>query len=498
MKRLLLPLLAVAACTVAVSAQETPKTETLLIALKSDKTAEGVKETLQNALSVTAKDVNTPVETRGAFEALAKGGLTVEPISVELYNAYGRLGDSGFRAAELPLLKSKSGAMEVRQLETATPGVRRWELILTGEGNPRLSKLSVKYKGEEKPTEYDNPNSIKKDAEVRYSSPGRYVLTLPTGGEKGKEVARTPESFTAKIETGASADPTVTTEEGQWPTSQGYYLVTMKDFPTNTDAKQNFVNISTKTERLGGSALKSLNVKKNVTVATGDARSTDGIPEIEDIDGNKFFLKVPVLVQKDAAQKAFVLFPLTLEAAEAKVKELDEKNKNKTAKWTAEYVRDNKDEGGLSVFTEKDADPTIELGKDGVKPRWYDLRRMLKTRVTDDPQVRNLYRYNLNESSEYFGRAINLVKPEGKLSQDDAKTLRGAFKDGTAYGVVVYIFERDGLFNAVPAPRGKPDQPVTYAVVRQFDEWGRALKPIANGEVAPGNEPKAPPKKEEK
>jgi hypothetical protein len=482
-KRLLLPLVAVSFWAATASAQL--PTETLLVALKSDKTKEGVAESLRTALKVTATDEGTPIADRPAFESVASNGLSVEPISIELYNAYGKLGDSKFQPTELPLAKSKGGGVEIRQLETAEPGVRKWEMKLTGEGNPRLSKLSVKYKGEAKPVEYDDPNSTKKDAEVRYSSPGNYVLTLPTNAEKNKGVARTPESFAAKVEMGSSANPTVTDDEGLWPSSEGYYLVTMKGFPTSDAAKRNFASVITKYGKVGGASLKALNIKKNVSIAVGDAISADGIEGVDTIDGNKFFLKVPVLPREnglDVAHKAYVLFPLTKEAAAAKVKDFATKKLYETAEGTAKHIRDNKDEGGLSLYTAKDADATIELGKDGVKPRWFELHRTIKTRTTDDPRVPNLYRYNLDESSEYFARPLNLVKPNLKLTQEDAKNLKAAFPDGTAHGVVVYVFDRPGVFNAVPAVKQSKDDKPVYAVVRQFDEWGRALKPIANGE----------------
>lgn len=309
MKRLLLPLLAASFWAASAPAQVT--TETLLIALKSDKTKEGVAESLRTALKVTAKDEGTPPDARTAFESVASSGLSVEPISVELYNAYGKLGDSKFQPTELPLAKSKAGGVEIRQLETAEPGVRKWEMKLTGDGNPRLIKLSVKYKDEPKAVEYDDPNSTKKDAEVRYSSPGSYVLTLATNAEKNKGVARTPESFTAKIESGSSANPTETDDEGQWPNSEGYYLVTMKGFPTSDAAKKSFTSVITKFGKVGGASLKALNIKKNVSIAVGDALSADGIEGVDTIDGNKFFLKVPVLPREnglDVAHKAYVLF----------------------------------------------------------------------------------------------------------------------------------------------------------------------------------------------
>ncbi len=499
MKRLLLPLLAVSVWTATAAAQQ-PTTETLLLALKSDKTKEGVAESLRDALKVTAKEELVP-ETRTAFENVASSGLSVEPISIELYNAYGKLGDSKFQPTELPLAKSKAGGLEVRQLETAEPGVRKWEMKLTGEGNPRLSKLNIKYKGEAKAVEYDDPNSTKKDAEVRYSSPGNYVLTLPTNAEKNKGVARTPESFSAKIETGSSANPTETEDDGQWPSSEGYYLVTMKGFPTSDAAKKSFAGVITKSSKVGGASLKALNIKKNVSIAIGDAISADGIEGVDTIDGNKFFLKVPVLPREngnDVAHKAYVLFPLTKEQADAKVKEFGEKGLYQTAKGTAAYVRDNKDTSPFSVYTRKDADAVIELGKEGVKPKWFELNRTIKTRTTDDPSRPNSYLYNQDESSEYFARPINLLKADAKLSQDDAKSLRAAFKDGTAYGVVVYIFDRGEVFNAVAARDRDKEGKSVYAVTRQFDEWGRALKPIANGEIS-GDEgdPKTPLKKDE-
>lgn len=490
MKRLLLPTLAVSFWAAVASAQQ-PTTETLLLALKSDKTKEGVAESLRDALKVTAKEELSP-ETRVAFENVASSGLSVEPISVELYNAYGKLGDSKFQPTELPLARSKAGGVEIRQLETAEPGVRKWEMKLTGEGNPRLSKLNIKYRGEAKAVEYDDPNSTKKDAEVRYSSPGNYVLTLPTNAEKNKGVARTPESFSAKIETGSSANPTVADDEGQWPSSEGYYLVTMKGFPTSDAAKRSFAGVITKSSKVGGASLKALNIKKNVSIAVGDAISADGIEGVDTIDGNKFFLKVPVLPREngqDVAHKAYVLFPLTKEAADAKVKAFGEKGLYNTAKGTPAHIRDNKDDAPFSVYTRKDADATIELGKEGVKPKWFELHRTIKTRTTDDPTVPNLYRYNLDESSEYFARPISLVKPDLKLSQEDAKSLRAAFKDGTAYGVVVYVFDRNEVFNAVAARDKDKDGKPVYAVVRQFDEWGRSLKPIANGEPT-GDDPK--------
>lgn len=499
MNRLLLPVLAAALCAATASAQL--PTETLLLALKSDKTKEGVAESLRDALKVTAKDVGTPENARAAFESVASSGLSVEPISVELYNAYGKLGDSKFQPTELPLAKSKAGGVEIRQLETAEPSVRKWEMKLTGEGNPRLSKLSVKYRGEAKAVEYDDPNSTKKDAEVRYSSPGNYVLTLPTNAEKNKGVARTPESFTAKIESGASASPTETDDEGQWPSSEGYYLVTMKGFPTSDAAKQNFSSVIKTSGKVGGASLKALNIKKNVSIAVGDAISADGIDGVDTIDGNKFFLKVPVLPRDgglDVAHKAYVLFPLSKPAADAKVKDLGDKKLYETAKGTAEHIRGNKDDSPLSVYTRKDADATIEVGKDGVKPKWYELHRTIKTRVIDDPRRYNQYQYSHDESSEYFARPLNLVKPDVKLTQDDAKTLRGAFKDGTAYGVVVYVFDKGDIFNAVPARDKDKDGKSVYAVVRQFDEWGRALKPIANGELTgDDSEPKPPTTKKE-
>ncbi len=491
MNRLLLTLLAVPLWA-AVAPAQLP-TETLLIALKSDKTKEGVAESLRTALKVTATEPGTPDDQK-AFEALASTGLSVEPISVELYNAYGKLGDSKFQPTELPLAKSKAGGVEIRQLETAEPGMRKWEMVLTGDANPRLSKLKVKYKGEDKPAEYDDPNSTKKGAEVQYSSPGHYVLTLPTNAKENKGVARTPESFIASIESGSSAKPTVTEDEGQWPSSEGYYLVTMKGFPTSDAAKKSFTGVITKAAKVGGASLKALNIKKNVSIAVGDAISADGIEGVDTIDGNKFFLKVPVLPRdngQDVAHKAYVLFPLSKEAADAKVKDLAEKGFFKTSEGIAKQVRDNKDEGGLSLYTAKDADAVIETNKTGVKPRWFELHRTIKTRTTDDPRVPNLYHYSQDESSEYFARPITLVKPDTKLSQDEAKVLQGAFKDGTAYGVVVYVFDKKEVFNAVPARDKDKDGKPVYAVVRQFDEWGRALKPIAAGEPT-GDTPKAP------
>ena len=499
MKRHLLPVLA-AALLAAPAVAQLP-TETLLIALKSDKTKEGVAESLRTALKVTAGDDGTPPGDRPAFESVAAGGLSVEAISVELYNAYGKLGDSKFQPTDLPLAKSKGGGVEVRQLETAEPGVRKWEMTLTGEGNPRLTSLRLKYKGEEKPVEYDDPNSTKKGAEVRFSSPGHYVLTLPTNAEKNKGAARTPEAFAAKIESGPSADPTAADDEGQWPSSEGYYLVTMKGFPTSDAAKRNFTNVITKFGKVGGASLKALNIKKNVSIAVGDALSADGIEGVDTIDGNKFFLKVPVLPREnglDVAHKAYVLFPLTKEAAEAKVKAFGDKGLYNTSEGTAKHVRDNKDEGGLSLYTGKDADATVEVGKDGVRPRWFELHRTIKTRTTDDPRVPNLYLYNVDESSEYFARPITLVKPGVKLSQEDAKTLKNAFKDGTAHGVVVYVFDKNGVFNTVPAAGKDKDNKPVYAVVRQFDEWGRALKPLASGDAPPDDEPKPPAPKPEK
>lgn len=500
MKRLLLPLLAVAVWAAAAAAQQ-PTTETLLLALKSDKTKEGVAESLRDALKVTAKEELDPA-TRTAFENVSATGLSVEPISIELYNAYGKLGDSKFQPTELPLAKSKGNGVEVRQLETAEPGVRKWEMKLTGEGNPRLSKLSIKYKGEAKAVEYDDPNSTKKDAEVRYSSPGNYVLTLPTNAEKNKGVARSPESFSAKIETGSSANPTESDDEGQWPSSEGYYLVTMKGFPTSDAAKKSFSGVITKPSKVGGASLKALNIKKNVSIAIGDAISADGIEGVDSIDGNKYFLKVPVLPREngqDVAHKAYVLFPLTKEQADAKVKEFGEKGLYQTAKGTPAFVRDNKDAFPFSGYTRKDADAVIQLDKEKVKPQWFELHRTIKTRTTDDPGRPNSYLYNQDESSEYFARPINLMKPETKLSQEDAKTLRAAFKDGTAYGVVVYVFDRGDIFNAVAARDRDKDGKSVYAVTRQFDEWGRALKPIANGELPSEDDPKAPvpPKKDD-
>lgn len=498
MKRLLLPVLAATLWAATASAQL--PTETLLVALKTDKVQEGVTESIRNALNVSSQDPSNTPQARQAFQQVT---LAVEPISIEMYNAYGKLGDSKFRPTELPLAKSEKGGVEIRQLETAEPSVRKWELSLPGDGNPRLSKLTVAYQGEKEPTVYDDPNSTKKGAEVRYSSPGHYVLTLPTNAEKNKGEVRTPQSFTAVIETGSSADPTVSTEKGDWPKSNGYFLVTLKGFPTEDQAKQNFTTAIKDSGQVGGSALKAFNIKKNVSIAVGDALSGDGPRDDESIDGNKYFLKVAVLPKNgpnEVAHKAYVLFPLSREGAEAKVQEFKKLGLYDAAEKTALHIKDNKDKGtgGFSPYSDKDQAPLINLSDGQITPKWYELLRTVKTRSVDDPN--NRFQYKQDESSQYFARPVSLLRNDNKpLTAEDAQNLKKVFKDGAAHGVVVYVFDNGKVFNAVPAQERDEEKKNVYAVVRQFDEWGRALKPIANGEPTGDDQPKAPaPKKDGK
>ena len=417
-------------------AQRPDPTEKLLMVIKTgpDIDEKKMRDTMENAL-----------------KAISPGGLyvgtvvdkepSVTPITAAKYNAYAALENPNFKPADVP--SSKTGEVEVKQLDFAGG----WEFNMLGDGEPVLRKLEVKYKGDKEPKTFEPSRA--KGSPLSMTVFGSYALKL--------DPAKTPESYTATIEkTDDKGSTKSVTDTGTWPKGSNFFLIRLDGFRTRYHPDLSSV---IKRKDLVGSALKSFDIRTNVTLAVGDAEAGGGKRERVRFEGNKLFVSVPPLDQP--VSQAYIYFPMSEKDAAAKVTELNEMSENELSK----HIRKER------IWQPAD-DAVITPG---MKPAWIKLPPILSDEA--------------GFTRGDFGRVLTLAG-KNNPTPDEFKKLLKDFDGKDPHWVVVYEFENSlqNIRTVVPASLKPGDKPLK-ANHEPISLWGVTLSKLA-GEEAPKKDEK--------
>ena len=138
--------------------------------------------------------------------------------------------------------------------------------------------------------------TTKRDDPLTLTQFGSYVLKPP--------VDRQPIKYTASIRKLGARTFTQVTDD--WPRSDNFYLIRLNGFRGDRKALTDTIKDPKKVPN----ALDSFEIKTDVTLAMGEAKSSEDLLEEVELDGNKLYVKTPML-KRGNARRAYMLFPLT-------------------------------------------------------------------------------------------------------------------------------------------------------------------------------------------
>ena len=307
----------------------------------------------------------------------------------------------------------------------ATTGLRRmaskdmlWEFRLSSPSQI-LKKLTVKYKSAEG-KDYD-----KEYSPVSPADEGPLVLVSPGYYSFKPEAADQPISYEAEtISLGQPAQKM----EGKWPSSDRYYVITMRNFRGEKDYLFHVLQDSTKV----ANPLDSIRLGSDLVFVFANLDALGADEDDDVIAGNNLILGAPPPRGRSVA-RGWILFPLT----EAGMKEqLSEFRKIRDSKELIAKVREN----SISALT-----PT-EIGPDS-PAKWLELAQRRDGR---------------------FRRDVPMKDFAGLLT-----------KYPSAWGLVVWEFENDQAMRSAIMMR-LPGGGQTLVREKEIRNWSNSLKEKVN------------------
>ncbi len=291
----------------------------------------------------------SPKELKDDFEAALKAAKAVAS-PVELPKAmpaglYYQL-DSVIRNADpknAVVAKSERG-MEMRQLPVADS---RWEFRLPDPKTQILKELTVNYR-KAGAVRYVSKADGKGDREFELIDRGRYAVPLAADDY--------PIDYKAVLLDRNADKPIV--DAGVWPAEQQFFMITIRDF--QGDKKALFEKL--RDPLVIGNPIKELQQQEGFTFVFASLGS-DTIDKVDSLLGNVYTMtvgKVPGVVPR----RVWIQFPLTKDAAAAKVKELNALPRDEVSK-AIRAAAPNLGNGEAQVDASKPAQ-WIELPDQGI------------------------------------------------------------------------------------------------------------------------------------